>query len=69
MKQLYIPEPFLADNQKLAPRRELFLHRLCEIGVELGEGQPEEEPGEVVVHLTLHDGPLLRSPVKKNRKN
>lgn len=53
------PETFLADNQQLAVRRELVLDCLGEVRVELGEGQPEEEPGKVVVHLALHDRPFL----------
>lgn len=53
------PETFLADNQQLAFRRELVLDCQGEVRVELGEGQPEEEPREVVVQLALHNGPLV----------
>jgi len=53
------PETFLADNQHLALRRELVLDCPGEVRVELGEGQTEEEPREVVVQLALHDRPLI----------
>jgi len=58
------PETFLADNQHLALRRELVLDCPGEIRVELGEGQTEEEPREVVVQLALHDGPLITNQIQ-----